>query len=314
MRKVIPILLLALLSTFVRAEETIWTSDLAAAKAKAIKEGKTLLIVFTGSDWCGACSQFEKEILSKPEVINEIVKKYVPVVIDFPRKAELLPALKKQNEDLAKLVGLTAVPTMGLMDPEGRFYATDRGFDMTMTPKIFLKKLEGFEAVKVQRDECFAEAAKAPTPAEKAQILHNAMMTMRASGLFDSWTLYGYESVIDEIVKGDPDNKNNLRIGWDYTLMVMKSRELLVAEKHAAAIVPLDEFIKKYAANKEWAQKALYAKAQILALAHDARGCIMTLAEVIEADPNSELGKEASKVLEQIAKEQEEDRKGQPQK
>ena len=32
-----------------------WTSDFEAAKAQAAKEGKDLLIDFTGSDWCGWC-------------------------------------------------------------------------------------------------------------------------------------------------------------------------------------------------------------------------------------------------------------------
>ena len=44
--------LLAPLATLSAAE--LWTEDFAAAKAQAKKEGKDLLLDFTGSDWCGA--------------------------------------------------------------------------------------------------------------------------------------------------------------------------------------------------------------------------------------------------------------------
>ncbi len=37
------------------ADGPVWETDLEAAKARAEKENKTILINFTGSDWCGWC-------------------------------------------------------------------------------------------------------------------------------------------------------------------------------------------------------------------------------------------------------------------
>lgn len=301
MRKILPILLI-LLATLASAGETIWTSDLAAAKEKALKEGKTLFIVFTGSDWCPGCKMLETEILTKPEFTAEIVKKYVPVVIDFPKAAELLPDLKKQNQALAKIAGLTALPSVALMDNEGRLYGFKKGFDADCKVDKYIKDLEAFEGAKRLRDECFAEAAKAETPVRKAIILHRALMIVRDAGVFDGWTLCGYDAVVDEIIKGDADNAHGFKAGWTYTIAVIKSRDFLVEKKYKEAIEVLDVFIKDFKDYKDFVQKSLYAKAQIYALSGDSANCLLTLAEVIEIDPNSQLGKESMKVLEQLAK------------
>lgn len=302
MKKILPILLL-LLATLASAEETIWTSDLPAAKAKALKEGKTLFIVFTGSDWCSGCKMLENEILSKPEFTAEIVKKYVPVVIDYPRGADLLPDLKKQNQELAKLAGLSALPSVAVMDCDGRIYGLKKGFDPDCKVDKYLKELEAFEIAKGIRDECFAEAAKHADPVAKAVILQNALMTIRDAGVFAGWSLYGYDAIITQIVTGDPNNAHGFKAGWTYTIAVINSREFLLAKNYKAAIDVLDVFIKNFKDTKDYVQKSLYAKAQIYALAGDSTNCLLTLTEVIENNPDSELGKEAMKVLEQLAKE-----------
>ena len=46
------------------AAEAEWLTDLPTALAKAKAEQKMVLLDFTGSDWCGWCIKFNKEVLS----------------------------------------------------------------------------------------------------------------------------------------------------------------------------------------------------------------------------------------------------------
>ena len=42
-----------------------WMTNFEEAKAKAAKENKSLLVDFTGSDWCGYCIKLHKSVFSK---------------------------------------------------------------------------------------------------------------------------------------------------------------------------------------------------------------------------------------------------------
>ena len=70
-------------------DESAWTTDVIAALAAARAEGKDLLLLYTGSDWCPPCIKLEEEVLSKPEFISAAAEKFVLVKLDFPQKTEL---------------------------------------------------------------------------------------------------------------------------------------------------------------------------------------------------------------------------------
>jgi thioredoxin-related protein len=101
----------------------VWMTDLEAAKKKAAAESKDLLLDFTGSDWCPACIQLEREVLGQKLFIYEARKHFVFVMVDFPKKKKLSPSLEQQNEKLAQRYGIEAFPTILLADPAGKPYA-----------------------------------------------------------------------------------------------------------------------------------------------------------------------------------------------
>ena len=83
------------------AGEEGWTSDFEAAKKQAAEENKSLLIDFTGSDWCGWCIRLQEEVFSKDEFKKGVAEDYVLVEIDFPQnEAKLSDETKAQNEKL----------------------------------------------------------------------------------------------------------------------------------------------------------------------------------------------------------------------
>jgi thiol:disulfide interchange protein len=68
--------------------EPKWVTDWEAAKAQAKKEGKDLLVDFTGSDWCGWCIKLHEEVFSHAEFSGPATELFVFVELDFPRQKE----------------------------------------------------------------------------------------------------------------------------------------------------------------------------------------------------------------------------------
>lgn len=96
-----------------------WLTDFEAAKAKAAAENKSLLLDFTGSDWCGWCIKLDKEVFSQDAFKEYADNSLVLVELDFPRGKDQSPELKAQNEALAEKYGIRGYPTILLLSPEG---------------------------------------------------------------------------------------------------------------------------------------------------------------------------------------------------
>lgn len=100
MKKIIYLLTLCFTS-YLGAQNWIKNYDDAVVLSK--KEGKPLLLVFSGSDWCGPCIKLDKEIWQSNE-FNEYADNIVLYKADFPkRKGNKLPEdLVKSNAMLAE--------------------------------------------------------------------------------------------------------------------------------------------------------------------------------------------------------------------
>lgn len=97
-----------------------WTDDFEAAKAQAEKEGKLLLVDFSGSDWCGWCKKLDREVFAQPEFLKGVKKDFVLVMVDSPKdKALLSEKAAKQNPELVKKYGISGYPTVLIMDAAG---------------------------------------------------------------------------------------------------------------------------------------------------------------------------------------------------
>jgi thiol:disulfide interchange protein len=103
-----------------------WSTDLEQAFVKAKAENKSVLVEFTGSDWCPPCIAMRKNVFSKEEFVTAASKKFILVELDFPNGDE---ALKKKNEPMAKKYNIEGFPTVILFDSEGkeftRFFASE---------------------------------------------------------------------------------------------------------------------------------------------------------------------------------------------
>ena len=97
-----------------------WMDDFDAAKAQAAKEGKLLLVDFSGSDWCCWCHRLDEEVFSKKEFVDEAQKDFVLVMIDEPNdKSKLSEKAKSQNPELIKKYNIRGFPSVLIMDADG---------------------------------------------------------------------------------------------------------------------------------------------------------------------------------------------------
>jgi thioredoxin-related protein len=96
-----------------------WEADFAQAQARAAKEGKFLLVDFSGSDWCGWCIKLDKEVFSKAEFQAYAKDKLVLALVDFPRKTPLPEKAAAANKALASKYKVEGFPTVILMLPDG---------------------------------------------------------------------------------------------------------------------------------------------------------------------------------------------------
>ena len=62
-----------------------WLVDFEKAKAQAAKEEKSILMEFTGSDWCPPCKALAKNVLTQDVFKTEMPKNFVLLKLDSPR-------------------------------------------------------------------------------------------------------------------------------------------------------------------------------------------------------------------------------------
>lgn len=128
----------AMVSSAFSKELEGWTTDLDKALEQAKKEKKSVLVEFTGSDWCPPCKMMRKEVFSKKEFVEAASKNYILVELDFPNGDE---EVKKKNEPHAEKYKIDAFPTVVLLDSEGKEF---NRFIASEYPKTdaFLKHLD----------------------------------------------------------------------------------------------------------------------------------------------------------------------------
>jgi thiol:disulfide interchange protein len=115
-----------------------WSTDLAKALEKAKTENKSVLVEFTGSDWCPPCMAMRKEVFSKKEFVKTAAKKFILVELDFPNGDK---AVAEKNQPMLEKFKVDAFPTVVLLDANGKEF---NRFTASQFPETgaFLKHLD----------------------------------------------------------------------------------------------------------------------------------------------------------------------------
>jgi protein disulfide-isomerase len=144
MKKILIAVLAATLYWQVNAAESTWLTDLPKAEAQAKAENKIILIDFTGSDWCGWCIKFKKEVLDTKEFQDYAAKNVVLVELDYPNKKEQSADLKQANAALKKQYEIKGFPTLVVLDKDGKEIGRQVGYSEG-GPAAFIAKLESYK-------------------------------------------------------------------------------------------------------------------------------------------------------------------------
>ncbi|RYD62310.1 MAG: DUF255 domain-containing protein, partial [Verrucomicrobiaceae bacterium] len=179
-----------------------WSSDFDAALKEAKASSKTVLIDFTGSDWCAWCIKLRKEVFDQPEFEAAAKEKFVLVELDYPKdKSRVTEAVAKQNETLLKRYPIKGYPTILLCDGEGRPFAATAYQEGG--PAKYLPHLDELLAKRAARDKAFTEA-EGKEGVEKAKLLIAALEGLQ---LDPPMVASNYAEVAQEIKKADPQDE-----------------------------------------------------------------------------------------------------------
>ncbi|TAI49473.1 thioredoxin family protein [Flagellimonas allohymeniacidonis] len=142
--KSIALVFFFLLSGMVQAQ--LWQDNFEDALANANAEEKPIVVVFSGSDWCGPCIRFKKRILDSEDFKNYASENFVLYNADFPRKKKnQLPTDKlNANKSLAEKFNPRGFfPLVVVLDQQESLLGKT-GFDTKKSPQEYISLLNGF--------------------------------------------------------------------------------------------------------------------------------------------------------------------------
>jgi tetratricopeptide (TPR) repeat protein len=212
-----------------------WLAQLDEAEHLAVKDGKDLFILFTGTAWCQPCTQFESNVLSRPEFARS-AEPFVLVKLEFPQSDEdLAPGQRKDFISWRERYGIRVFPTVLLADATGRPYAVTGHIGRGAGE--YAQHLGKLREARDRRDTALLKATKA-RGVEKAHSLDAALSAL-GGAIDQSFTdkqgdmlVRFYRPEIDQILDLDPANAAGLR---------EKYRGLLSAEAERGRVAGMQD-------------------------------------------------------------------------
>lgn len=241
------------------ADKKIISIEQAQENAKGTN--RDILVDFGGSDWCGWCIKLDKEVFSTDTWKKEGNKKYVLVILDFPRQKEQSKAQKEYNKNIQQTYGVNGFPTVFLLDSNGKPYA--RTGYQEGGPEKYLNHLNELAAQKNERDSELKKIKEAKATDEKLPLLDNLINKL------NQWRVgFAYLELKDETIKLDNENKSGLKLKYatelfqDYQVRQNKEK----ADSYLQIIKQLDPakakdleigmqinaILDKYQVSKDW--------------------------------------------------------------
>jgi protein disulfide-isomerase len=125
------------------ASDLNWGTDFSQALEHARADNKTVLLDFTGSDWCPWCIKFDHEALDTDPFAAYAQNKLELVLVDFPRTKPQSDELKQANEELGRRYNVSGYPTLVLVNGAGNELGRQVGY-RDGGPSAFIAELDGF--------------------------------------------------------------------------------------------------------------------------------------------------------------------------
>ena len=272
-----------------------------AALSAVNKDGRCIMLNFTGTDWCTACIHLKKRILDSAEFNNAMDKKLVLVEVDYPRTPELANKISaeewKRREALLTRYRAEGLPYAVLLDSQGFPFATLSG--TTHTAQDYLLRIDLAFSTLTARD-CALRKAETLTGMDRARALAAAL------NLLPAVCREQYREIVREIVETDANDTLGYRqylTGSEARIHQMnKLNELLDAfrgrhspEQLQQQLSLLDAFLSTPNLDPDVRQAALRTKADTYAFLRDIPNMLKWMKEAHAVNPESRLGKKLEK-------------------
>jgi thioredoxin-related protein len=280
MSGIVPVLIFHAVLTHVAWAAAPWQNNFQAAQTQAKAQNKSLLVAFTGSDWCPWCQKLKAEIFDKPPFPAAARKQFVLVDIDFPHDKKLSDALKEQNDKLAKKYGINTYPSVLLMKPDGLMMART-GYNEGGPEKYLnhltgmLKTFEGIAPLRAQLPEA--------TGLDRAKILDELIQSYNKLNN-EVPAIPGWRK---EIVALDPDNSAGLKRKYEFRVIFDDARNALGSGKPVVAQNTIDKALALTYLNPQQIQRALIVKSNCCAAMKRYQASLDSLHKALDLAPKS---------------------------
>lgn len=276
----------------------VWTTDFEAAKKTAANENKSLLLEFTGSDWCPPCMALHKNVLSTETFENKATGHFVLVKLDFPNDTSgQTEAEMAQNAMLQEKYEVSGYPTILLADAQGRPYSRQVGY-MNESAEDWTADLIEKKTQLAERDALMAKAAAAEG-LEKAKLLDEAL-----SGLGDAFSVSAYADTVKTIIENDPNNEAGLRAKYEGQLRLAELKKEIAAIRGEAEEKGLEDTVKRLTALLEDENRTGAEKIQIyyelIGTADTREKAVEYAKKGAESDPGSDLAERMRSFVERM--------------
>ncbi|GAA4272254.1 hypothetical protein GCM10022258_15480 [Aquimarina gracilis] len=126
-------------------KESFWVYDLTEAKEIAKKENKTIVLYFTGSDWCRPCMMLKEDFFGSYK-FSKYKNSFVFLYIDIPRDQDLLT--EKQKIENYKVLDLynkaKTFPLIFMINHKGKILDQISGYSSLRDPSYHFDLLSKF--------------------------------------------------------------------------------------------------------------------------------------------------------------------------
>ena len=98
-----------------------WVVSYNKAVEQAKQTDRPIMLVFSGSDWCGWCQKLTREVFITHEFARWSTDHVIKVEVDFPMTHQLPEELRMQNQNLKNRFGheIQTYPTVLFISPTG---------------------------------------------------------------------------------------------------------------------------------------------------------------------------------------------------
>lgn len=124
-----------------------WNYNLKDSQKIASEKNQNILLVFSGSDWCGPCIKLDQDIWKSSEFINYAQDHLVLLKADFPRKKKnkLSKEQQVQNDKLAEKYNIQGYfPFVVLLNSKGEVLG-ETSYKKDYLPSDYINYFSDFE-------------------------------------------------------------------------------------------------------------------------------------------------------------------------